>query len=82
MTSPFRVRGVIEGFYGPFYTHPERLSLLEFLGARGFNFYLYAPKNDRQHRARWREPYAEKILAQFSEAVRVARPPGSSSATR
>ena len=70
------MRGVIEGFYGPFYTHPERLSLLGFLGARGFNLYLYAPKNDRQHRARWRQPYPEKILAQFGEAVVVARQAG------
>lgn len=67
--SPFQVRGVIEGFYGVFYTHPQRLSLLEFMSRHGYNHYLYAPKNDRQHRRHWREPYPERLMEQFGEAA-------------
>ncbi|HEX7021552.1 MAG TPA: beta-N-acetylglucosaminidase domain-containing protein, partial [Trueperaceae bacterium] len=70
------IRGAIEGFYGTFYTQPERLRLLQFLGAHDYNHYIYAPKNDRQHRARWREPYPERIMTQFQEATRVARASG------
>lgn len=67
-SPPFEVRALIEGFYGVYYTQPERLSLLRFLGRHGYNHYIYAPKNDRQHRSRWREPYPERQMEQFAEA--------------
>lgn len=76
MSGPFPVRGVIEGFYGPPYTHPQRLDLIRFLGAHGFDLYVYAPKNDRKHRSRWREPYAPAALARFEETVRAAHEAG------
>jgi hyaluronoglucosaminidase len=66
-SSPFAVRGVIEGFYGPPWTHEQRLDLLPFLAARGMNTFVYGPKDDPLVRARWREPYAghdrERIAA-------------------
>jgi hypothetical protein len=34
--SPFAVRGVIEGFYGAYFTFPERRDLIRFLGRHGF----------------------------------------------
>jgi hyaluronoglucosaminidase len=74
--SPFSVRALIEGFYGVFYTHPERLALLRFLGRHDYNLYIYAPKNDRQHRSRWREPYPSRIIDQFAEATRCAAEAG------
>jgi len=67
--SPFQVRGVIEGFYGLYYTPPERNDLLSFLSEHGYNLYIYGPKNDRQHRARWREPYPEFIMDQFADTI-------------
>ncbi len=69
---PDMIRGVVEGFYGVFYTHPERIDLIRFIGQHGYNLYVYAPKNDRQQRARWWEPYPQSIMAQFQETVRVA----------
>lgn len=72
----FEVRGVIEGFYGVFYTPPQRDDLIRFLGDQGFNYYLYGPKNDRQHRARWREPYPDKVMRQFANTVDTARKSG------
>ncbi len=74
--SPFQVRGVVEGFYGVFYTAPERDDLIRFLTAHGFNLYVYAPKNDRPHRNRWREPYAAKTMQQFRQTVALAQEVG------
>jgi hyaluronoglucosaminidase len=76
--SPFQVRGVVEGFYGVYYTFPERNDLIRFLGQHGFNCYIYGPKNDRQHRARWWQPYPQEIMAQFAETVAIARAAGIS----
>jgi hyaluronoglucosaminidase len=70
------VRGVLEGFYGVYYTFPERNDLIRFSAAHGFNYYLYAPKNDRQHRMRWREPYPDYIMEQFADTVRIAESHG------
>ncbi|RPJ37957.1 MAG: hypothetical protein EHM21_17550, partial [Chloroflexi bacterium] len=73
---PAYPRGIVEGFYGVFYTHPERLDLIRFMGRHGFNLYVYAPKNDRQQRALWWEPYPRQIMVQFIETVREARKAG------
>ena len=76
--SPFQIRGVVEGFYGVYYTFPERNDLLRFLGRHGYNSYIYGPKNDRQHRARWWQPYPDEVMAQFAETVAIAREAGIS----
>lgn len=67
--SEFVHRGVIEGFYGSPYAHVDRLWLIERLGAWGMNRYVYAPKDDPLHRARWREPYDADAVRQFAELV-------------
>jgi len=67
--SPFPIRGIVEGFYGAFYTAPERNDLISFISDYGYNLYVYGPKNDRQHRARWREPYPNFIMKQFAETI-------------
>jgi hyaluronoglucosaminidase len=61
------VRGVVEGFYGPPWSHEARLDLLTFIGARGMNAYVYAPKDDAKHRAQWREPYDAREQSRFRE---------------
>ncbi|MBI2168576.1 MAG: beta-N-acetylglucosaminidase domain-containing protein [Actinobacteria bacterium] len=63
MASGFEVRGVIEGFYGPPWSFPSRVRAVEFLAPRGMNAYVYAPKDDPFHRARWRDPYPDDELA-------------------
>ncbi|MGH2543218.1 MAG: protein O-GlcNAcase, partial [Ardenticatenaceae bacterium] len=70
--SLFSVRGVVEGFYGLFYSHVERNDLIRFLGRHGFNLYVYGPKNDDWHRERWREPYPDDVMEQFEETIQVA----------
>jgi hyaluronoglucosaminidase len=67
------VRGVIEGFYGPPWTHEERLDLIRFCGAHGLNTWVHAPKDDEYHRTLWREPYPDGELARFSELAAEAK---------
>jgi hyaluronoglucosaminidase len=62
-----KVAGVIEGFYGPPWTHDERLDLIRFCGAHGLNTWVYAPKDDPYHRRLWREPYPDGDLARIAE---------------
>lgn len=49
--------------------HAARIETIRWLGARGFNSYAYAPKNDPLHRERWREPYPADGLARFAEMI-------------
>ncbi|AZM62276.1 MULTISPECIES: beta-N-acetylglucosaminidase domain-containing protein [unclassified Streptomyces] len=67
------VRGVTEGFYGPAWTHRQRLAQLDFLGRTKQNRYLYAPGEDLLRQARWREPYPERRRAEFRELAERAR---------
>jgi hyaluronoglucosaminidase len=64
---PVPLRGVIEGFYGPPWSQTARLTVLEFLAERGMNAYVYAPKGDAKHRARWRDAYGAEESARFEE---------------
>ena len=71
-----RVRGVIEGFYGPPWSHAERLDLIAFCGRHGLNLWVHAPKNDPYHRERWREPYPDDELERLGELARAAESHG------
>ncbi len=68
-SSPFPVRGVIEGFYGQPWSQDERLSALDFMGRVGLNTYVYAPKDDTYQRDNWRELYPEDQLARFTALI-------------
>ncbi|HEY3632909.1 MAG TPA: protein O-GlcNAcase [Jatrophihabitantaceae bacterium] len=70
------LRGTVEGFYGPPWTHEQRLDHLRFSAQVGLNSYVYAPKNDPFHRDRWREPYPAAELAQLGELARAAAAAG------
>lgn len=72
-TTGLPLRGTIEGFYGPPWSHEQRLAHLDFLARIGMNSFVYAPKDDPYHRARWREPYPARELAQLAEIARHAR---------
>jgi hyaluronoglucosaminidase len=76
MTSPFAIRGVIEGFYGNPWTHEQRLECVRFIGARGMNMFVYGPKDDPLVRRRWREPYKDEALARLGELVRTGAEEG------
>jgi hyaluronoglucosaminidase len=65
--ASFAMRGIVEGFYGPPWSHAARLNAIEFLAPRGLNAYVYAPKDDPKHRAEWREPYTDAERRDFTE---------------
>ncbi len=69
----FTLTGVVEGFYGPPWSHQDRLDMLAFMGRVGLNAYFYAPKNDPYHRDRWREPYPAEERERLRELVHAAQ---------
>ncbi len=73
MSLRFEHHGVIEGYYGPPYTHADRLWWVEKLGAWGMNLYLYAPKGDALQRQEWRAPYPMEAMREFAELVEHGR---------
>ncbi len=67
-------RGVVEGFYGNNWSQTDRIRQFQFYGANKMNTYIYGPKDDPYHLARWREAYptetAKKMEALVEEAKR------------
>jgi hyaluronoglucosaminidase len=74
--SPFKVRGVVEGFYGRPWTHAQRLDMIDFISRRGMNTFAYAPKDDPLLRRDWRSPYSGSQLERLSELVAACREHG------
>jgi hypothetical protein len=68
----FERAGVIEGFYGPPWSHQDRLDMLRFMGRVGLTVYIYAPKDDPYHRSRWREPYPDAAAERIRQLARTA----------
>ena len=71
--SPFRWRGIVEGAYGKPWTDAQRVRMLRWMGAHGFNAYVHAPKDDAYGRAYWRDPYPAARKRRFAREVRLAR---------
>ena len=69
-SRPAFLAGVIEGFYGPPWSHGERLELFGWMAEWGLNTYLYAPKDDLKHRTLWRSLYSRAEAAQFRGLLR------------
>ena len=68
---PFR--GVVEGYYGRPWGTEGRISLMKFMGERDLNTFVYGPKDDPYHHAKWREPYPPKEAADFKKLLAVAK---------
>ncbi len=67
---PFR--GSVEGFYGRVWSNDARASQLRFYGRYKMNVYVYSPKDDPYHRAKWRELYPDEKQKEFKELLDVA----------
>ncbi|MFN8196670.1 MAG: beta-N-acetylglucosaminidase domain-containing protein, partial [Nocardioidaceae bacterium] len=63
----FEVRGVIEGFYGRPWTQAQRLEMVDFLGVRGMNTFVYGPKDDPSLRRDWHLPFTDADVARLGE---------------
>jgi hyaluronoglucosaminidase len=72
-SQTFQRRGIVEGFFGPLWSMSHRKALFDFGAARGMNTYLYAPKDDPYHRARWTQPYPPKRWKALVQLIRHAQ---------
>jgi hypothetical protein len=64
---------IIEGYFGPAWSWPERTETMRVLAARGYRRFIYAPKADPFLRRRWRERHpAEELqrIADFAASCR------------
>lgn len=68
--------GVVEGFYGPPWSHNARIDMIKFLGKNSFNIYIYAPKDDPYHREKWAEPYPSDMFDKLTHLVKVSKRSG------
>ncbi len=68
-SGEFEYQGVVEGFYGSFWTHQERRDMIELMGRAELTDYFYAPKDDPYHRSQWRDPYEGEWLEEFEELL-------------
>jgi protein O-GlcNAcase/histone acetyltransferase len=76
MLQPDFLSGVVEGFYGQVWTHQQRLHLFLQMSELGLNTYFYAPKNDLNHRAIWRQTYSDPELVLFGELIQACEQHG------
>jgi hyaluronoglucosaminidase len=66
-TPAFAERGIVEGFYGRPWSHEQRLEMIRFIGERGMNRFVYAPKDDPLMRREWARAYAPHELARIAD---------------
>ncbi|MCK5812623.1 MAG: beta-N-acetylglucosaminidase domain-containing protein [Cocleimonas sp.] len=62
--------GVIEGFFGRSWTFKQRHDYAEFLHRSGYQFYIYAPKNDPYLRKSWQQDWPSATSQQLSALVK------------
>ena len=58
-------RGFIEGYYGNPWSQEDREDLMSWGGYHKLNVYVYAPKDDNNHRLQWRHMYDDEGLAKI-----------------
>jgi len=69
----FKMRGIIEGFYGEPWSHQNRLDIIDFCGRNKMNTYWYAPKDDVYHREKWRDDYPEEEMKKIDELIKTSK---------
>ena len=67
-----KVKGYIEGYYGKLLSWKERHEVLDVLANNNMNFYFYCPKEDINHRLKWRLKYKNKWLSDFKKFIKYA----------
>lgn len=65
--------GIIEGFFGRSWSWADRESYAKFLAPNGFNFYIYAPKDDIYLRKHWQQDWPGETKQQLSRLRNVYR---------
>ena len=59
--------GLIEGFFGKSWSWQHRMDYASWLRQHGYDFYLYAPKDDGYLRRHWQLPWPTAQLAQLQQ---------------
>ncbi|SCX03314.1 protein O-GlcNAcase [Candidatus Aquiluna sp. UB-MaderosW2red] len=63
----FAIRGVIEGFYGPPWSHKERLDFLNFMAQHNMNMFIFSPKDEPLLRYEWAKLPSESWTKRVQE---------------
>ncbi len=61
------IKGYIEGYYGKLLSWNSRKIIIKSLSKNKMNTYLYAPKEDINHRLFWREEYTKEWRTNFRQ---------------
>ena len=69
----FAVRGLLEGFYGPPWSHESRLRMIDDAADLGLTHVFIAPKDEEGQRQHWSEPLDASAVTRLSELVARAR---------
>lgn len=72
MTEP-AYTGLLEGFYGRFFTMEQRAHLIDFAARSGYRFYIYAPKNDSALRVDFTRGLGNKYIDALASVADSAR---------
>lgn len=67
--------GIIEGFFGRSWSWEDRKNYAQFLALNEYNFYIYAPKDDKNLRKHWQTDWSvdvKKSLSNLRQAYRAA----------
>jgi hypothetical protein len=67
----FKIRGVIEGFYGTPWAHQQRKQGIAHFADFGMNRFMLAPKDDPWQRYDWKTPFNSEFIAELSELVEI-----------
>ncbi len=71
--APVCEAGIVEGFFGPPWTHEGRMSLIRNMPRLGYSTYIYAPKDDLFHRIQWNQHYPPAEFARLISLIRLCR---------
>ncbi|MFA6448582.1 MAG: protein O-GlcNAcase [bacterium] len=67
--APVCEAGIVEGFFGPPWTHAGRRALIAEMPRMGFSTYIYAPKDDLCHRIQWNRHYSPDEFARLASLI-------------
>ena len=65
--NDIQIKGYIEGYYGRLLDWESRKLIIKSLNKNNFNTYLYAPKEDKNHRLNWKKKYSLKWRKNFRD---------------
>ncbi len=69
----FKIRGIIEGFYGKPWNMKQRTNAIRTMAKKRMNTYIYGPKDDPYHRDYWRLPYDEMNFSLLKNMVKLCK---------